>query len=173
MQNVHLVVPEEHHRDAWLDYIREWKETGVAMTPWALDPCDGDFDKFLALSSQYAAGRDIPEGKVPAGLFLLVGDDGERILGAVSIRYALNDYLLKYGGHVGYGVRPSERRKGYASKMLALALVVCRGRGMTKVLVTCDSVNVASARTILANGGILEDEVIHPDGSPVQRYWIE
>jgi predicted acetyltransferase len=173
MDTLHLVTPAERHRKEWHDYLHEWSLTGEGMTPWALDPGNGDFDKFLQLTEQFERGIDIPEGKVPAGLFLMVDGASDRILGAVSIRYRLNDYLLHYGGHVGYGVRPSERRKGYAKKMLSLALSICRERGIARVLVTCDTVNVASARTIRANGGILEDEVIHPDGSPVQRYWID
>ncbi|HAQ56599.1 MAG TPA: GNAT family N-acetyltransferase [Acholeplasmatales bacterium] len=172
MNGLHLVVPIEKHREEWLAYLREWSLTGEGMTPWALDPCGGDFDRFLQVTAQFAAGVDIPPDKVPAGLFLLV-DDEERLFGAVSIRYRLNDYLLQYGGHVGYGVRPSERRKGYAGKMLSLALAICREHKIDRVLVTCDTVNTASARTIRANGGILENEVIHPDGSPVQRYWID
>ena len=174
MQGLRLVVPAPRHREAWRDYLNEWYRTGEAMTPWALDPDGGDFDGFLRITAQYAAGRDVPAGKVPSGLFLLFGDDAEeRLLGAVSIRYGLNDYLLNYGGHVGYGVRPSERRRGHAKAMLKMALSICREHGIGRVLVTCDAVNVASARTIAACGGKLENEVIHPDGSPVQRYWIE
>jgi len=173
MDTLHLVVPAERHRKEWHEYLHEWSLTGEGMTPWALDPGNGDFDRFLQVTEQFSAGVDIPEGKVPAGLFLLVDGTSDRILGAVSIRYRLSDYLLHYGGHVGYGVRPSERGKGYAKKMLSLALKICREHEIDRVLVTCDTVNVASARTIRANGGILEDEVIHPDGSPVQRYWIE
>ncbi|MFA5006651.1 MAG: GNAT family N-acetyltransferase [Candidatus Izemoplasmatales bacterium] len=174
MPRLRLVVPAPRHRAAWRDYLNEWNQTGEGMTPWALDPCGGDFDGFLAITAQYAEGRDLPPNKVRSGLFLLFEDDAEeRLLGAVSIRYELNDYLLNYGGHVGYGVRPSERRKGRAKAMLSMALPICRKHGIGCVLVTCDTVNVASARTIMACGGKLENEVIHPDGSPVQRYWIE
>jgi len=173
MNTLHLVVPTSKHREEWLGYLKEWSLTGEGMTPWALDPCGGDFDRFLEVTEQFSTGVDIPPDKVPAGLFLLVDGASDRILGAVSIRYRLSDYLLHYGGHVGYGIRPAERRKGYAKKLLSLALEICRAHGIKRVLVTCDTVNVASARTIRANGGVLEDEVIHPDGSPVQRYWIE
>jgi predicted acetyltransferase len=173
MAPLRLVFPEERHRESWHEFLREWKTTGIELTPGALDPCQGDFDAFLDYSRRLEAGFDLPPGKVRSGLFLLVGDDGVRIVGAVSIRYELNDYLLNYGGNIGYGVRPSERRKGYGKRMLALALDVCRTHGLSRALVTCDATNEASARTILANGGRFENEVVHPDGEPVRRYWIQ
>ncbi|MCL2774063.1 MAG: GNAT family N-acetyltransferase [Oscillospiraceae bacterium] len=98
-----------------------------------------------------------------------------RIVGTIQVRHTLNDYLLKYGGHIGYGVRPSERRKGYASQMLVLALDKYRELGIDKALVTCDKNNIGSAKTILKNGGIFENEYAEENGNIVtihQRYWI-
>ena len=93
------------------------------------------------------------------------------MVGAVNIRHDLNDYLLKYGGHIGDGIRPSERRKGYATEMIRLALEECRKLGLTRVLVTCDKNNIGSAKSIIRNGGILENEVLEK-GVIKQRYWI-
>lgn len=107
---------------------------------------------------------------VPATTYFAVV--GGRIVGTLQIRHRLNDFLYRYGGHIGYGVRPSERRKGYASRMLALALEICREMGIARVLVTCDRGNIGSARTILKNGGVAENEVECEDGSVAQRYWI-
>ncbi|MPM89903.1 hypothetical protein SDC9_137018 [bioreactor metagenome] len=99
-------------------------------------------------------------------------EDNKRILGAINIRHYLNDYLLNYGGHIGYGIRPSERKKGYASLMLSLALSVAKELGINKALITCDKDNLGSARTIMKNGGVLENEVA--EGERItQRYWIE
>ena len=96
----------------------------------------------------------------------------EKILGAVNIRYRLNEYLKNYGGNIGYGIAPSERGKGCATKMLALALEKCRELKLKRVLVTCDKNNIASAKTIIHNGGILENELSETDKIIVSRYWI-
>ena len=94
------------------------------------------------------------------------------IVGAVNIRHYLNDALLLNGGHIGDGVRPSQRRKGIATKMIALALDECRKLGIKRVLMVCDKENIGSAKSIQKNGGILENEVT-VDGIVEQRYWIE
>ena len=90
----------------------------------------------------------------------------------VNIRHELNDYLLNYGGHIGDGVRPSERRKGYATKIIDLALKECQKLNIDKVLLVCDKDNIGSAKSIKNNGAILENEIVK-DGKTIQRYWIE
>ena len=94
------------------------------------------------------------------------------MVGAVNIRHYLNESLLLNGGHIGDGVRPSERRKGIATKMIALALDECKKLGIERVLMVCDKENVGSAKSIQKNGGILENE-IEVDGVVEHRYWIE
>lgn len=89
----------------------------------------------------------------------------------IDIRHRLNEYLLQFGGNIGYSVRPSQRRKGYATEMLALALEECRKLGLDRALVTCDKTNIGSAKTIQKNGGVLENEVLEGDRI-TQRYWI-
>ena len=93
-------------------------------------------------------------------------------MGAVNIRHKLNEELLYTGGHIGDGIRPSERRKGYATAMIALALEECRKLGIDKVLMCCNKDNIGSAKSIINNGGVLENEV-EEDGHWEQRYWIE
>jgi predicted acetyltransferase len=107
---------------------------------------------------------------VPAHTYFLVCNN-KRIFGAINIRHCLNEYLFQFGGHIGYGIRPSERGKGYASLMLGMALPIAKKLGIDEVLVTCDKNNTASAKTIIKNGGILENEVMEEE-EIVQRYWI-
>ena len=118
----------------------------------------------------------VPDGLVPATQYIFVREEDNKIVGMIQIRHFLNEHLKKYGGHIGYSVTPSERLKGYASNMLKMALLKCKELGIDKVLITCDKPNEASRRTIVKNGGILENEV-EDDTEPgqcgiVQRYWI-
>ena len=110
---------------------------------------------------------------MPDSVFFLLDEDRDRLLGAVNICHSLNEALLKEGGHIGDGIRPSERRKGYATRMIGLALDECRKLGITRVLMTCEKTNVGSAKSIIRNGGVLENEFVNSDGEVEQRYWID
>lgn len=127
-----------------------------------------DFDHYLANLERKTATED----RVPDSVFFLLDEDRDRLLGAVNIRHWLNDQLLNTGGHIGDGIRPTERRKGYATVMIGLALMECRKLGIERVLMTCNKDNIASAKSILKNGGVLENEVINEEGQIEQRYWI-
>ena len=109
---------------------------------------------------------------VPSSVFFLLDIDRDRLIGAVDIRHYLNERLLRDGGHIGDGVRPSERRKGYATEMIRLALIECGKLGINKVLMICNKDNIGSAKSIIRNGGVLENEITDPDGVTEQRYWI-
>lgn len=111
-------------------------------------------------------GEDVPDGLV-ASTTRWIAEDG-RLVGSLSVRHVLNELLLDVGGHIGYAVRPSERRKGYATAAAALAFEECRRRGIDQVLVTCDDTNVASATVIERNGGVLEDT-----RKGKRRYWVD
>ena len=129
--------------------------------------------KWIELSCLYKNPDSVPEGLVPATQYMFVREEDNKIVGMLQIRHYLNDYLEKYGGHIGYSVVPSERRKGYASQMLKLALPKCRELGMDKVLITCIDNNMGSRKTILANGGAYESTVYEPDEKVyLEKYWI-
>lgn len=117
---------------------------------------------------------NIPEGKVPANTYFFVRISDDKIIGMINIRHELNEFLLNEGGHIGYSIRPSERKKGYGTLMLKLALQKCKELNLTKVLITCDKDNIASAKVIQNNNGILENELYSETfSSVIQRYWIK
>ena len=125
---------------------------------------------WLAERGRNADAATADAGVLPSGTYLAI-EEG-RFVGMLTIRLELDEYLLTYSGHIGYSVRPGERGRGYAARMLELALDICRARGMERVLMTCDEDNPASERVIQRCGGVKENEVL--DGSTiVRRYWIE
>ena len=115
--------------------------------------------------------KDEKDGFVPDSTLFCLDEERDIFVGAVNIRHNLNDSLLLNGGHIGDGVRPSERRKGVATKMIDLALKECKKIGIDKVLMVCDKENIGSTKSIQNNGGILENEVI-VDEIVEQRFWI-
>ena len=116
------------------------------------------------------SGRELPPRWVPSTL--LAADVQGEIVGRVSIRYRLNDFLASVGGHVGYCVLPPYRRRGYATEILRQSVILARKEGVDQVLVTCDEDNVGSAGVIERAGGVLEDVRPDPPGQPKRRYWI-
>ena len=155
-------------------YRQEFLDCGDSM-----DGTDGlrrmeDPEKWVDHCRLFHNSENVPEGRVPATQFIFVREDDEKIVGMLQIRHFLNDYLEKFGGHIGYSVVPSERRKGYATQMLKTALSECKTLGIDKVLITCLDNNIGSRKTILANGGIYESTVYEPDeGVNLEKYWID
>jgi predicted acetyltransferase len=161
--------PSAALKEAYLDFVSDWEQNQEEITPYACRLLGRSYEEWLSDTLREEA--EAPANFVTASLFLLT-DDSDSVLGAVHIRHRLNERLLFSGGHIGYGVRPSERRKGYAEAMLALALPEAKKLGIDRALVTCDKSNLGSAHTILHCGGVLENEV-REDGELVQRYWIQ
>ncbi|MPM79733.1 hypothetical protein SDC9_126774 [bioreactor metagenome] len=151
------------------DMMEEWYLTGEKIVPYSIRRNDyRELDTYIHGFEQEEKG--LP-GLVPGTTLFCLDIDRNIFVGAVNIRHYLNESLLLNGGHIGDGIRPSERRKGYATKMIGLALDQCRKLGIEKVLMVCNKDNVGSAKSIIKNGGILENE-ISVDGNIEQRYWI-
>lgn len=128
----------------------------------------------VATSVLYATpGAVLPEGHVPCDYFWIT--EGEQVVGFLSFRRELNDYLRRLGGHIGYSVVPSRRREGIVREALRLVLRRAQTAGYERVMLTCDDDNLGSIRTIEGAGGELEDVIDAPEaGQPrVRRYWID
>ena len=164
-----LIKLDEQYKPQLTDMMDEWTATGETIIPYAIRKCDyHDFPSYLA-SLEVTQPAD---GLVPDSTYFCLDTERSIFVGAVNIRHYLSEGLLLSGGHIGDGIRPSERGKGLGTKMIALALEECDKLGIKRVLMCCDKDNLASARTIQKNGGVLQDE-ISADGEIVQRYWIE
>ncbi len=127
---------------------------------------------YLGRMRDQSRGLGLAADRVPATF--LAACAGDLLVGRISVRHELNDYLAAYGGHIGYGVVPEHRRRGHATAMLGQGLIVARSLGVERVLVTCDDDNAASARVIEKCGGILDSVLDQPgSGVPKRRYWID
>lgn len=155
-------------KDAVLEFTRDWEASGETIVPMAARLNGRTYEEWL--ENTLAMETKAPANFVTASTYFGFAQDG-RLAGAIQLRHRLNDLLLQSGGHIGYGVRPSMRRRGYASAMLRAALPHAAALGLTRVMVSCDQTNVASARTIERCGGVLENEVLE-EGRRIRRYWI-
>ncbi len=168
---VELIRPDVGRHAEWLAMVEEFgrdRIDGGAMGSRTVDQLrDPDaFAAWVGMLLDHERGENLPDELV-ASTTRWVDVDG-RLVGFVSVRHELNEFLRELGGHIGYAIRPSERQRGYATAATALALDECRRLGIHRVLVTCDDDNVASARVIERNGGVLEDV-----RGGKRRYWVE
>lgn len=168
--DIKLLKPSIEMEQEYYDYIKEWDRANESIVPYASRPLGRDYETWLEDTYKIENKETCPPDLVPAHTYFLVNSIG-KILGAINIRHYLNDYLFNFGGHIGYGIRPSERNKGYATQMLSLALPFVKDLGISKVLITCNKSNFGSTKAILNNGGLIENEVLE-DGETIQRYWI-
>lgn len=166
---IYLTVPSEKYKKSYLKALEEFRQEGAEL--WYVPKENETFDEFITRLHNNAEGKDLPDGWVPDSTFWLINND--EYIGRVSIRHLLNKKLEKFGGHIGYDIRPSKRKLGYGSKILALSLIKAEELGLEKVLVTCDDDNTASKKIIENNGGVFKNS-IQNEGLETKtlRYWI-
>ena len=169
-----LTRPAESYAAEIVSYRSEFLVSGDSMGGCGDLRTLADPLQYIAASRQLEDPLTVPKSRVQATQFLYVRQADQRVVGMIQVRHCFTEYLEKFGGHIGYSVSPSERQKGYATAMLAAVLPYCKEIGLEKVLLTCDDGNIASERTILANGGVYESTVFEAEENvDVKRFWIK
>ena len=172
MDKIILVKPDL----SYADEIIKYKEESLAESP--IINGSAGLDRFSSIEIWFeelkkrSCEDTVPEGLVPSSTYLGVREKDNYIVGMIDIRHYLNEYLTQAGGHIGYGVRKTERNKGYAKQMLKLALEKCKELKIKKVLITCNEDNIASEKVILSANAKLED-IRNVDGENKKRFWID
>ena len=172
MDKIILVKPDL----SYADEIIKYKEESLAESP--IINGSAGLDRFSSIEdwleelNKRSCEDTVPEGLVPSSTYLAVREKDNYIVGMIDIRHYLNEYLTQVGGHIGYGVRKTERNKGYAKQMLKLALEKCKELKIKKVLITCDEDNIASEKVILSANAKLED-IRNVNGENKKRFWID
>ena len=161
---------------SYADEIIKYKEESLAESP--IINGSAGLDRFSSIEiwleelKKRSCEDTVPKGLVPSSTYLAVREKDNYIVGMIDIRHYLNEYLTQVGGNIGYGVRKTERNKGYAKQMLKLALEKCKELKIKKVLITCDEDNIASEKVILSANAKLED-IRNVDGENKKRFWID
>ncbi len=176
MNVMRLIRPTaEYSEDIWA-FRREFLENSIDEDMGGcgkLRECSSA-DEWLAQVEALTNPETCPEGMITADTYIAVRSCDNKIVGITDIRHNLNTPVLReWGGHIGYCVRPDERQKGYAKEMLRLNLDNGRRLGLKRIMVSCNVNNIASERTILANGGVFERETEDGSGHRIKLYWIE
>ena len=165
--NLKLVKLTLEYRNHLIEMLEKWNQTEEKIIPRSISRFDyRNFNHYL----KNLEIKEAEAGYVPDSVYFALDTTRNIFVGAVNIRHYLTEKLLLNGGHIGYGIVPSERRKGYGAKMLELTLLECKKLNIRRVLQVCYKDNIASQKTIIKAGGILENEV-NVDGEIYQRYW--
>lgn len=176
MDDFELISPSLEYKEDVMKFLEEvrtvdegqaWQYAGMASLEEAKD-----YEEWVRVKNDESKGINLPDGYVPASTFLTIRKSDKKVIGIVNIRHELNDFLLNTWGHIGQTVRPNERGKGYGKIQLLKALQKAYDLGIPNVLVTCDELNVASAKTIESCFGVYENSVSH-DNEVLRRYWID
>ncbi|MGT2832910.1 GNAT family N-acetyltransferase [Streptococcus halotolerans] len=175
MTDLALIKPSIDYLETIAAYKNEFAQANEHLYGGAHLENDVDLGAWIAYTQAIETESGVKEGQAPSSTFLCVRQADQKMVGICNIRHHLKqDSLIHFVGHIGYSICPSERRKGYAKEQLKLALKEAYKLGITKVLVTCDADNLASEKTILANGGVYDNTYVDPDDySQTKRFWIE
>ena len=172
MEKIILVKPDLSYADEIQRYKKEFLEDEPIINGSAGLDRFSTIEEWLEELKKRSSKDTVPEGLVPSSTYLGIREKDNYIIGMIDIRHCLNDFLLQAGGNIGCGVRKSERKKGYAKQMIRLALEKCKELKIEKVLITCNEDNIASEKSIISCGGILED-IRTVDGKNYKRFWIK
>jgi predicted acetyltransferase len=170
---IRVINPSIDYQDEYLAFYDDWVMSGEDIVPWVVKKDPIDFKVMIEfLYSQDSEEKMINGDWVPHSTLWLVNEE-DKIVGVANIRHRLNEKLLRSGGHIGYGIRPLYRRKGYATILLSHALEHAEKLGLDKVLIVCDKGNIGSERTISKNGGQFESEFVEDNGNIFRRFWVQ
>lgn len=170
VKDIKLVGINEIEEKQFKEYLESWRNMNERITPSSCEMKSLTFDKWRKEQLLLQKSETLPQGIVRAESLFLIEDNGY-ILGVINLRYAMTEELLKFGGHMSFGVRPEERRKGYGFIMIKLALNTLRANGINRALITVTRENKAAKNIIRKIGGCLEN-AYESAGNVIDRYWI-
>lgn len=165
-----LISPTVELESQFRNMLQDWYSANEELSPWTIELDSSNFEEYVNKLLKASEGIGF-EGFVPHSSYWLI-DENQNILATSNLRHTLNEKLWKIGRHIGYGVTPSARRKGYATKILELTLLEAKKLGIQKALLTCNKSNIGSVKSILKNGGKFWKETPMPNRI-TQYYWIE
>ncbi|RCW73261.1 GNAT family N-acetyltransferase [Saliterribacillus persicus] len=167
-----LSQPTIELKEQYFDFYEEWVKSGEEMVPFVIKKNPENFHSMMNYLSNCEKGIEPQVDWVPENSTYWLVDNNE-VIGVINLRHRLSHKLFNQGGHIGYGIRPSKRRKGYATTMLLLAFEKARELGLKKVLLVCNSSNNPSIKVILNNGGIRDTDFIDEENNLLKRFWIK
>lgn len=176
MSKFYLEKPTLKRKEEAIEYVKEHIEYKSDIHGQAsLEKYCDNYEGWLERLEQISNPETCPPNYVSGDEYFLIRKDDDKIIGMINVRHELNDFLLQYGGHIGYGTRPTERRKGYNKISLYLGLLKSKELGLDRVLITATDENPGSYKSILALGGVLENKIPDDEDENILlgRYWID